>query len=291
MRKAAAILCLFQGLFLGTGLLNALDWPSGEGALVNNFGGDTGGEPLLGTFFEAEGMVGAAGPGELVFSRSPSDTASRLPSPLGAWIALDHGDGLTGIYGRLDDAQRIAPPQTIRAGTAVARAGQSGWSNRRGFYFAFFDRRERRWVNPAMIITPPPDTTAPQILAVELRTAEGGKIDPALTKTINQGQYTLLVDARDARGNGQEGFLAPHRILCSVNGLEAGVLQFETYSARDGVLTVYRNGMVPVRQVYGSFPFFEIGEIWLTRGQANLEIVAQDIAGNARSVIFKLQVE
>jgi hypothetical protein len=142
-----------------------------------------------------------------------------------------------------------------------------------------------------MIITPPADTTAPSIQGVELRAAGGSRIDPALTRTISQGQYTLLVDARDPRGEGQEGFLAPHRILCSVNGLEVGVLNFETYSARDGVLMVYRNGMVPVRQVYGSFPFFEIGELWLTRGQANLEIIAQDIAGNTRSLTFRLQVE
>jgi hypothetical protein len=288
MRRNVLVLCLLGEIISGAA---ALSWPSEEGTLVNNFGGINGALPLLGDSFEAEGPINAAGAGELIFTHSPADTASRLPSPLGAWMALDHGDGLIGIYGRFDEARSPEPPGMAAEGAAIARAGQSGWSNRRGFYFAFFDRRERRWVNPSMIIAPPPDTVAPVIYSVRLRSADGQSIDPAAARTISQGRYTLFVDARDSPGGGQENALAPRRILCSVNGLEAGVLNFETYSARDGVLMVYRNGMVPVRQVYASPPAFEIGELWLTRGQAALEIIAQDIVGNTRSAVFRLQVE
>jgi hypothetical protein len=291
MRKVPFVFCLFPVLALGLSPAAALDWPAAEGVLVNNFGGNNGGQPLLGTSFEAEGPLRAAGAGELIFAHSGADTASRLPSPLGAWMALDHGDGLISLYGRFDDTRRAAPPEAIEEGTVIARAGQSGWSNRRGFYFALFDRRERRWVNPSMIITPLPDTLPPLIQSVELRAADGQVIDPAQTRTLDQGRYTLLVTVRDGPLEGQESALAPHRILCSVNGLETGVLNFETYSARDGVLMVYRNGLVPVRQVYAAFPAFEIGELWLTRGQATLEIIAQDVSGNARSAVFRLQVE
>jgi hypothetical protein len=88
-----------------------------------------------------------------------------------------------------------------------------------------------------------------------------------------------------------ENPLAPYSIHCSVNGVEIGALNFETYSARDGVLMVYRNGLVPVEQVYASHEAFEVGEVWFNRGQATLEVVAQDITGNTRSVTFRLQVE
>jgi hypothetical protein len=89
----------------------------------------------------------------------------------------------------------------------------------------------------------------------------------------------------------RESPLAPFRIVCSVNGSEAGMLRFETYSARDGALMVYRNGLVPVRDVFAPKPGWEVGEAQFTRGQATLEIIVQDITGNNRNVVYRLQVE
>jgi hypothetical protein len=54
---------------------------------------------------------------------------------------------------------------------------------------------------------------------------------------------------------------------------------------------VARNGLVPVREVYAPAPGWEAGKIWLTRGQAALEIIAQDVAGNTRNILYRLQVE
>jgi hypothetical protein len=85
--------------------------------------------------------------------------------------------------------------------------------------------------------------------------------------------------------------LAPFRIICSVNGSETGRLNFETYTARDGMLMAYRNGLVPVRQIYAPYPAYELGEISFTRGQARLEIIAQNINGVPRNVVFPLTVE
>jgi hypothetical protein len=54
---------------------------------------------------------------------------------------------------------------------------------------------------------------------------------------------------------------------------------------------VYRNGLVPVKQVYVPYPGFEVGELWFTRGQATLEVIARNIQGGARSITFHLQVD
>jgi hypothetical protein len=220
-----------------------------------------------------------------------SGTASRLPSPLGTWVALDHGEGLISIYSRFENKTALDIPNFVEKGFPLGIAGYSGWSGRRGFYFALFDRKERRWVNPSMIITPLSDTRSPIIQSVFLRTAEGRIVDPAQVKSISQGRYTVSVAAVDTRLTPNENPLAPYRIVCIVNGSEIGTLNFETYSARDGVLMVYRNGLVPVKQVYGPAPGFEVGEIWFTRGQAILEIIAQDISGNAQSTLYRLLVE
>jgi hypothetical protein len=279
-----------SALFLPGGIC-AMDWPVQEG-LSRNFGWNDKGKPVLGNVFETEAPVLAAEDGELIFSRPGGDSASRLPSPLGAWTAVDHGDGLISIYSRYDESRetgKAGGALKVKRGDPLAVPGVSGWSAKKGVYFSLFDRRERRWVNPSMIITPLPDITPPLILSVQLMKA-GQLIDPGRTRYLSQGSYTVSVAATDTRlerGN----TLAPHRIICSINGMEISSLNLETFSAREGLLMVYRNGLVPAKQVYAPFPAFEIGEAPFTRGQANLEIIVQDIAGNSRSAVFRMVVE
>lgn len=268
----------------------AMDWPSNDAVMTANFGGNNAGTPRLETVFAGEGPVRASGAGDVIFTRFGSG-ASRIPSPMGAWIAIDHGDGLISIYSHLKAPPPVPVPDQPEQGRVIATAGQSGWSNQEGFSFAFFDRKERRWINPSMIISPFPDTLAPVIQSVELISADGRRFNPASIRNISQGRYTVSVYATDFRLSAQESPLAPYRILCSVNGQEIVSLTFEIYSARDGVLLASRNGMIPVRQVYARSPAFEIGDVWFTRGQAALEIIAQDIMGNARSVTFRLQID
>ncbi|MDR2393124.1 MAG: M23 family metallopeptidase [Treponema sp.] len=290
--KLLLILMLgFSISFAAPTLVYPIDWPAQALTVTTNFGWNDQGKPTLGTSFESEGPVHAADRGELIFSHYGSDTASRLPSPLGAWVALDHGEGLISIYSRLEDTKLQELPQVLEKGTVLGVAGRSGWSTRRGFHFSLFDRKERCWVNPSMIITPLPDTRAPTIQSVVLRNAEGRIIEPNQISSISQGKYTVCVSATDTRIGPNENALAPHRILCTVNGSEIGALTFETYSARDGILIVYRNGLVPVKQVYAPAPGFEVGEVWVTRGQVSLEIIAQDIIGNAQSAVYRLTVE
>jgi hypothetical protein len=258
--------------------------------MIKNFGWNDGGLPQLGVTFEDEISLTAAERGELLYRRTERDTASRLPSPLGSWTALDHGDGIISIYSRFGKEAPVSP--TTEKGRLLGEAGFSGWSNRKGFYFQLFDRKERRWINPSMIIRPFEDSRPPAIQQVQLKDSQGKLIDPSQTRTtISQGRYRINVEAADTRLAPNESVLAPYRITCSLNGSEAGTLNFETFSARDGSLVVYRNGLVPARQVYAPVPGYEIGEVWFARGQALLEITVQDISGNIRSAVFRLIVE
>jgi hypothetical protein len=289
-RKCFEIFYMAAAVFTAGNIpLSAMDWPSKDSSMVRNFGMNEMGGPILGTFFEGDEPVLAAEQGELIFSRRKGDTAGRFPSPLGAWMALDHGDGLISIYSRYQDDKTGAVPEKAGRGAPIARSGSSGWSNKRGYDFAIFDRRERRWVNPSMIITPFPDTRPPVIHYVRLRNNFTALIDPARVRTISQGRYTVSVSASDLI-DGNELPLAPHRLVCSVNGTETGSMNFETFSARDGQLMAYRNGLVPAKQVYTASGF-EIGDLWFTRGQATLEIIVQDIAGNEKSAVYRLTVE
>jgi hypothetical protein len=280
-------------LILNTAAVHAIDWPSLTGTLFRNFGLNSGGRPLLGVSFADTGPVKAADDGEILFIQNGLNTASALPDPLGTWIALDHGD-LISIYSRLDDRQSeelfAALPRQVPKNTAIGVSGGSGWTRVNGFHFFLFDRKDRRWVNPAMIMTPLQDTRPPVIRGLILKNSEGELIEPSQARIV-QGRYTIAVDVTDTLAGSSEPLLAPHRIIGTMNGSEIGELTFETYSARDGVLMVYRNGLVPVKQVYALAPFYEIGEALFTRGQVALEIIAYDIAGFAQSMVFRFAVE
>ncbi|MDR0554167.1 MAG: M23 family metallopeptidase [Treponema sp.] len=286
--KAAALMGMI--LRLGGGL-SAIDWPVTDAAIYANFGENDQGRPFLGAAFESEGPIYACETGDVLFTHDPARRSSRLPSPLGAWVALDHGDGIISIYSRFDDAQNVSISGVVEKGQYLASAGQTGWSERQGFSFSFFDRKERRWVNPSMLITPQEDTAAPVIASVELKDSGGKAINPLQVRSISQGRYVVSVTAWDTLRTEQEQLLAPYRIRSSINGLEAGELKFDTFSARDGILMVYCNGLVPVQRIYGAYPAYETGEVWLTRGQATLEILVQDISGNSKSATYKLQIE
>jgi hypothetical protein len=289
MKRTGLLFGIF--LFFPAAFPGALDWPVQDGLVTRNFGWNDEGKPILGVSFRGEGPVLAAGQGDLLFSHSPDDNwASRLPSPLGSWLALDHGDGLISIYSR-GEAAPSPVPERVERNTPVALMGRSGWSPERGVYFSLFDRRERRWINPSMIISPLPDTRPPVFHWVLLRTPDGRRINPAGERNLSQGKYTVLAAVSDTSTEPGNPPLAPYRIICSVNGAEASSLSFETLSSRDGRLMVYRNGLVPAKQIYAPFPGFEVGEVGFTRGQATLEIVAQDIAGNSRSVVYRLFID
>ncbi|MCL2193478.1 MAG: M23 family metallopeptidase [Treponema sp.] len=274
--------------------LSAMEWPLLDATVVRNFGFNDRGRPTVGVVLAGYGEVLAAGSGEVIFSFSGANSAaSRFPSPLGAWTALDHGNGLVSIYARYYDHYDAIGSDRLRVeqGTPIAIAGASGWSEQDGCYFMLFDRRERRWVNPAMIITPFPDTIVPQIHGIQLMNEDGVLVGISPGQSVTQGMYGIVVNATDALSGNRGNFLAPHRIISSVNGTEVGRFSLETISARDGVMLINRGLQVPARRVYAPFPAFEAGEAWLNRGQAILEIIVQDIAGNSSNIVAHIFVE
>lgn len=267
--------------------LGAMNWPTRDAVLTRNFGWNNMGRPVLGMVFLGGTEVLAAEAGEIIFSRRAGDTASRLPSPLGSWTAVDHGNGLISIYSRY--SEQANPGSTnVQRQQPIARSGASGWSDREGFYFMLFDRQERSWINPAMLITPVQNHLPFQILGINLINAQGVQLSGAQLQNLSQGRHRITVATTDNIPRTGANFLAPYRIIASINGIEVGTLNFESIFARDGILMVQRNGLVPVQQIYSPFPAFEVADVFLSRGQASLEIIIQDIAGNTRRSLIQM---
>ncbi|MDR2510539.1 MAG: M23 family metallopeptidase [Spirochaetaceae bacterium] len=270
--------------------LTGMDWPSSDGRLIENFGMNNGGRPVIGDTFLAQGDVYSADPGEILFNNQEDDGGTFI-SPLGNWVACDHGDGYISIYARLSELSTEALPERVDKGVTIGKAGKSGWSSGGGFHFSFFDRRERQWINPIVILNSMPDTIAPSIQSIKLKDSSGKLYDLSSQRLIRQGLYSVLVQASD-RIDISNAALAPFCITTSLNGVEAGRLELETFSARDGGLLIYSNGLVPVTQIYGSAPALEAaGNVSFSRGQARLDLGVLDFAGNARNASFNLFIE
>jgi hypothetical protein len=274
---------------VGTGLY-AIDWPVADVAPERNFAQNDGGAPLLGMTFASEGSIYAVEEGEVVFEQNAGRRASGLPSPLGSWMAVDLGNGLVSIYGRYDKSESGLSSH-IEKQQVIAQAGKSGAYEKNGFYFSFFDRKDRRWINPAVVIVNPiPDTRPPSIDAVRLKGPDKKLVNLAQTRVIKQGSYAIFAEVNDMVDSGTKP-LAPNSIAVFVNGSEAGTLIFENFSARDGTLLAYRNALIPAAQIYAEPNSYEVGEFWFSRGIATLEIIASDRVGNTRTASYRLIVE
>jgi hypothetical protein len=271
--------------------LLSMEWPSAAAEMHANFAGGSGKRPVLGYSFRSEAPVRSVASGEILFIQNESEGLSGLPAPLGTWLAVDHGDGLIGIYGRLNEGSNPFPYR-IEQNSLIGFSGLSGWAGASGFYFSFFDRTEKRWVNPGMILPPLEDSRPPLIRSVIFRNSEGRDFNLAQTRALSQGQYRILVDAQDTRLGASDSPLSPHRITCYVNGAERGSINFETLSSRRGMLFVSTSAAsAPASEVYEFYPSLSAGEVWLTRGQAAVEIIVEDIAGNSRIASFRFLVE
>lgn len=326
-RNVFALVFAFCGAFCGWVYLGAMDWPSSNGRLAANFGTGDGGLPIYGNIFNAEGDVYTADPGDLLFysseETSSENTAQTFVAPLGNWAAVDHGDGVISVYARLGDLlasghlasgqdaalkeaalkkaesentadKDIAHKNTggkLEKGENLAHAGKSGWSERNGFLFAFYDRYERQWINPVRILSSMADTIPPSLQSVKLKNSSGQIFDLAQTRTLRQGSYTVMVSAVD-RAETADGNLTPFRIVCTLNGTETGRLEMEAIIARDGEFLIYRNGLISLRQVYSGYPSLEAaGGVSFTRGQVTLDVSVQDFAGNARNSSYRIYIE
>jgi hypothetical protein len=291
-RNKAALAALFA--LAGATGSHAIDWPIPDIVPESNFAQNNGGSPLLGMSFASEGPIYAAEQGEVIFERNAGERISGLPSPLGSWIAIDLGDGLVSIYARYGENTENLSAH-IEKRQIIAQAGKTGAHEKNGFYFSFFDRKDRRWINPTTVILHPiPDTRLPVIGAVRLKNTEGEIVNLAQTRVIKQGRYAILAEASDTVNavDGRESRpLAPNSIASFVNGAEAGTLVFENFQARDGVLMVYRNALLPVAQIYAAANAYEAGDFWFSRGIVTLELIVGDKAGNTRIASYRLIVE
>lgn len=274
----------------------AMDWPSGDQALESSFGQNLGGRPSFGVSFSGVGPVRAADAGEVVFARSSEDRASGIPSALGPWIAIDHGDGIVSVYGGLDDATLPVDRTIVERDSLIGRVSSGVAGAKTGFFFSLIDRKAGRYVNPALLSPPRPDDRAPVIRELQLVATDGETIPLPAHKALRQGSYALRLLVFDQEGEGRipksgSASLAPLSISGLLDGEERCSLRLETLTVESGTAYALASGPEPVQKIYDRDGFYRLGQLPLKRGRSLLQIVVLDAAGNERSVSYHIVVE
>ncbi len=263
--------------------LAALEWPLEGSSILSSFGQNRDGRPSLSMEFFGEGIIRAADAGEIVFTSGPPSAYNGFPSGLGQWIAVDHRDSLIGLYADLRDIANA--DHAILEGGAILGATDTG-----RFRFAVYDAKENRWINPVMLFSSRVDDKAPIIKSVTLIGEDGIEHQGANLRTLRQGGYTVLIDASDTENSSTKQLFAPLRLACWLNGSKLLSVNLEYFYSVDGGLRVSAPTPFMAQAIYSDKGFI-LGTLRMNRGKVNLELSAQDAAGNEKIVAYSIVVE
>ncbi len=273
--------------------MTALEWPTDTPAITEAFAQNTGDGPSFGTSFTGPGPIRATSGGEVIYARQRRDTASGLPSGLGAWMAIDHADGLISVYGRLDAATLPAERTMVERGSLLGYPSHTAPESPI-FYFSLIDRTAGRYVNPAILMSRLPDDKQPSIRSIRLVDSESQTLALPTTRSIKQGDYHIFLETYDQMGEAKAIHakqIAPVSVSCLLDGEERFAFDFETLQVENGLVYLETKSKREANDVYEANGEYHLGKLRLTRGKSVLQLIVRDIAGNERNVSYLLNVE
>jgi hypothetical protein len=269
--------------------LSALEWPVSQPLPSSFFGQRAFGIIERGIVLDKVDTIRASDHGTLMITLSENKNMSGFPGTLGNAVILAHDEGLLTIYGNLDSVDRIDEQLTVESGSILGQAGKSGWGKAVSCIFQVIDREQHTVLNPLLLLPQLQDTHGPTIKDVIVISSNEQIYALGTTKSVKQGKYRLYADIPDTI-NASPNNLSPFRITIEVNGSEYSSIPFELLKETNG--EVYLSSpTLTWKNLYKDPVRIYLGELTLTRGRADISIIARDTAGNERSVLFGLQIE
>jgi hypothetical protein len=283
---AIAIFALVAG---GAG---ALDWPLPEASVSATFGTTAKGRLVTGVALAASGgLVRSSEEGEIVFTAEEGLSPSGLPMALGSFVIVEHRREMSGVYSHLAPGSVSDYLRSVRSGDILGRVGVSGWTEGEGLCFQIFDRKERRWVNPLLLLPPLDDDSPPVIRSLSLL-RDGKAYQLGASARVSQGTYALVLETSDISDAAwTAGPLAPHSVRLSMNGEVVAKAIFDVAGESRGELVFFSSEPRSATAIRGGEGRYILAERLLTRGRVVFEAVVEDAAGNRRSASWTVAVE
>lgn len=279
---------LFALALLGLSV-TALEWPVTDFNPLRFFGQRSEGVIERGITIDNADIVRAAGHGRVLVTLEQNGNMSGFPGTLGNAVILAHDDGLITVYGNLGSLDRIGDMVQIESQTILAQTGTAGWGKPHNFVFQVVDQLKKTALNPLLLLPSLKDSCGPSIKNVIVVSRNNQSSPLGSVKSVRQGKYRLYADVSDTI-DGSSHELSPFRISVLINGSEYSSVPFELLREEKGQLFL-SSPDYSWMNLYSDPSRLYLGEIALTRGRADISIIARDIAGNERSVMFGLQIE
>ena len=287
MKKLCFGLC---GIFALSALsLFAFDWPQNE-ILSDSFysyfaqlRGGTIGNSLV---FSESKEVKAADDGRVLAVISEHDEDELFESTLGNAVVLEHKDDLITVYANLDaeNLPALFDLRDISKGTSFGTTGTSSWQEGEGcLEFQVLDTKNKTYVNPRILMPRVGKELQLTIKNVTAVSKKGTVYDLGTVKTMPSGVYQLYREKQE--------IAMPYKTTVYVNGAIAETITYDTLSEKNGKICVSGKKNYPIETVYPNSEQQFLGEITLPKGKTQIAVVAADILGKEKQIVYTTDIK
>lgn len=264
----------------------AFEWPADGGQFRYSFGSSRGGFLRGVEFGRADGLIHAADDGELIFASDTHSLLGGYPLSGGTLLVVSHASDMLTIYSGMESGSVSTYLKDIRKGDALGRIRDAG--NQRGASFYAFDARERRFINPLVLMPSLSDDKAPVIRSVAL-TLDGRDEVLDQGKVVRQGSYYVTIDANDISPSGLQS--APFELRILIDGSERGRVIYDAAWANAGQALLFGGSGIQEDSFMTQDGRVKFGPYLLSRGRVVLSIVALDYSGNKREQSYSISIQ
>ncbi len=266
----------------------AFDWPDETGPYRYGFGTFRGGFLLGSEYGAEEGLARAAADGELVFAASSPVLPGGYPLAGGSLAAIAHASDIVTLYSGLEPDSMAGYLRLVRKGDVLGKGLKAeAASGGRATVSYVFDAKERRYINPLIVLPARPDDKPPVIRSVALE-SDGGEQGLDRHATVRQGSYRVLVEAGDASPAGT--FSAPYELRVLIDGSERTRIVYDAAWAMGGTRFLFGASSLRAEDCLTADGRLRLGPYSLARGKVVVTVAATDFSGNKRELTYQVSV-
>jgi hypothetical protein len=283
LKKRPAILAIAASALT---FLSAFQWPQKPEALRLNFGSYAAG------FFKGielnlpDSPVLTPAKGEMLFAYDNPRLPGGYPLPNGSLAALAHDAGMMSIYTGMQPGSLANYRGAVEQGEILGMSPAQGSGRYLGFYL--YDQRERRYINPQILLDTAPDSRVPLIKSVALASL-GQEQVLERNSVVRQGSWFIVIDAADTTALGFPG--APFDVAIVLDGSERFRVVYDSARLTAGQSLLFSDSTQPERNFVLSDGRISFGPIVLTKGRSSITVSATDLAGNKRELSYTITVQ
>lgn len=284
-QKKAKTLIKIVAMFIFVYGLFAMDWPLEGGRYRFGFGSYRK-IFLPGIEFPADGsVIKAPQDGEVLFCTSGSDILGSYPLYGNSLLVLSHEASLLSIYSGLQLDTMTNYVKSFRKGDVLGKTTEKPNMHSPASYI--FDTKERRFINPLILMPQVHDDKAPFLRSVSL-VGEGSELMLDQVKSLKQGKYKLFMDAGDISPAGAQSSCWEIRVL--IDGSEKTRIQYDAAWASEGKSYLFGSSGLSETAYYADDGRLIFGPYNLPRGKLIITLICLDYSQNKREQSYSISV-